>query len=314
MSKQWKIGVYLDASKKKLCNWEECERFAKEHSILFLDLDGQTPLSEQGQYDLILCKLTKQIASQSDEAKQVIAHFEQFALSHPLVPFVDPVWSQRCVMSREDMGRVCNEVAKKIAGMIEIKSALISDGELTDKVKEFSFPMIGKSTLSGGCSESHEMGVVFNLNNLDRFKRPVLVQEYLNHDGIIFKIFVIGSELSTKVKASLPNFESHPDREPLMFNSQSFADICSPVTSDLEQEAQKLDMMKIRDIVAAIRELTGLTLFGFDVIVCSRTGQYALIDINYFPGYRGVEDFPQQFLAFLSKQIKDNAKWNHLNS
>lgn len=208
-------------------------------------------------------------------------------------------------MSREDMGRVCNEVAKRIEGMIEIKSALLLDGESSNKI-EFAFPMIGKSTLSGGCSESHEMGVIFNKKNLECFKRPVLIQEYLNHNGIIFKIFVIGDELSTKTKASLPNFVPHPDCDPLMFNSQSFGDICSPVSSDLELEARSnLDLPKMRDIVAAIRALTGLTLFGFDVIRCNRTSQYALIDINYFPGYRGVEDFPQQFVAFLKKKIQD---------
>jgi hypothetical protein len=74
------------------------------------------------------------------------------------------------------------------------------------------------------------------------------------------------------------------------------------VTGDLELEEKRLDKAKINEIVSAIRDLTALTLFGFDVIICNRTGLYALIDINYFPGYRGVDDFPLQFISFLKKK------------
>jgi hypothetical protein len=61
-------------------------------------------------------------------------------------------------------------------------------------------------------------------------------------------------------------------------------------------------MQKIREIVATIRDLTSLSLFGFDVIICATTGRYALIDINYFPGYRGIDNFPKLFVEFLKKK------------
>jgi D-alanine-D-alanine ligase-like ATP-grasp enzyme len=38
-----------------------------------------------------------------------------------------------------------------------------------------------------------------------------------------------------------------------------------------------------------------LTLFGLDVIINNKTGNYYLIDINYFPGYKNFPDLGNNF-------------------
>lgn len=55
------IGVYLEANKKELLDWKECERLASLHNLIFQDLDGQKEISNQGNFSLILCKLTKYV-------------------------------------------------------------------------------------------------------------------------------------------------------------------------------------------------------------------------------------------------------------
>lgn len=117
--------------------------------------------------------------------------------------------------------------------MVELKSILIADSNLNeDLVQSLPYPAVIKSTLSGmprfaafadvpgGSSDSHEMAILFSGTKLKDFRRPALVQEFLNHNGIIFKIFVIGDELIIQTKPSLPNYEANNDREPLPFNSQ----------------------------------------------------------------------------------------------
>lgn len=42
-------------------------------------------------------------------------------------------------------------------------------------------------------------------------------------------------------------------------------------------------MRIIEKIVLNIQETTGLALFGIDVIVSARNGQYYIIDTNVFP-------------------------------
>jgi inositol-1,3,4-trisphosphate 5/6-kinase/inositol-tetrakisphosphate 1-kinase len=59
----------------------------------------------------------------------------------------------------------------------------------------------------------------------------------------------------------------------------------------------------------AIREAFGLTLFGFDVITPTNEqggeseieteSPVMVIDVNYFPSYKEVPDFPQRLKKYL---------------
>lgn len=53
---------------------------------------------------------------------------------------------------------------------------------------DFPFPAMAKALVAAGSVDSHEMGVVFNSKGLEKFKRPVMLQEYLNHDAVIEKV------------------------------------------------------------------------------------------------------------------------------
>lgn len=44
----------------------------------------------------------------------------------------------------------------------------------------------------------------------------------------------------------------------------------------------------IRAISKALRQALGVSLFGIDIIINNQTGQHAVIDINAFPGERGL--------------------------
>ena len=52
----------------------------------------------------------------------------------------------------------------------------------------------------------------------------------------------------------------------------------------------------VNDIVKTVQNLFQLNLVGIDVIIDRNTGGYAVIDVNYFPGYEGVTDFSTQLL------------------
>jgi hypothetical protein len=64
-------------------------------------------------------------------------------------------------------------------------------------------------------------------------------------------------------------------------------------------------------IASSLRKGFGLSLFGFDVIVpngISSHGepedddQYVVIDVNFFPSYKEVGDFPSRLRAFLRRR------------
>lgn len=55
-------------------------------------------------------------------------------------------------------------------------------------------------------------------------------------------------------------------------------------------------------VAAAFSDVAKLSLFGFDLIHEAETGLYAVIDINFFPGFDGVPDFTERFLKLIHKK------------
>lgn len=116
--------------------------------------------------------------------------------------------------------------------------------------------------------------------------------------SLSLQVYVVGSTSWVVRKASLPNYEASPDREPLMFNSQKFEDLLGipgevpPPPADLVDSVAKV-----------IGETAGLHLFGFDIIRNSTTGKYAVIDLNFFPSYRGTEGLHQALLSLLKSKV-----------
>ena len=47
-----------------------------------------------------------------------------------------------------------------------------------------------KSLVAAGSVDSHEMGVVFNAEDVNKFKKPLLLQEYVNHNAAIEKVLI----------------------------------------------------------------------------------------------------------------------------
>ena len=49
-------------------------------------------------------------------------------------------------------------------------------------------------------------------------------------------------------------------------------------------------------------------MFGYDVITSASTGQHGIVDINFFPGYRGTPEFPRVFLEHLLERYESQKK------
>jgi glutathione synthase/RimK-type ligase-like ATP-grasp enzyme len=149
---------------------------------------------------------------------------------------------------------------------------------------DFQFPAMVKSLQASGSLSAHDMAVVWSAKDIDHFTYPLYVQEYINHDGTIFKIYVLGEHNFTVTRVSLPNFA--PEYQaPVQFNSQDWKHELPP---DLTKEYTGKRKEPTREVVSAasqaVSQLLGLSLFGFDMIENVDTGRLAIIDVNYFPG------------------------------
>ena len=164
------------------------------------------------------------------------------------------------------------------------------------------------------------MSVLFSEECLsdDSLEKPYLLQEFSNHGGLLYKVFVVGKKFNICERPSIKNLYPNTTQpaKTIHFDSFRVSKTGQAYIEDLhasdpnkrkwrncDQLADMLDREVVEEIISRIQSKTGLLLFGFDVLVEEGTGDYALIDINRFPSYAGIgeDHFPKHLVdLFLS--------------
>jgi inositol-1,3,4-trisphosphate 5/6-kinase/inositol-tetrakisphosphate 1-kinase len=230
------------------------------------------------------------------------------------------------------------------------------------------------------------MAIVTSHIGLRRIQYPCILQEYTNHDGILYKVYVLGNKVWVFPRSSLPNLplvqctlDDHDDncdgltsvvdvdmsKHYVEFDSQ-----CPyPTSSDFEvlnddtatssttpqvknpfaltsssshldddnprphhdnKNIQKMNTVlsdnlslaitsqEIKPVASRLRDAFGLDMFGFDVLLCSSSSssvsildetistsdavkEMFVVDVNYFPSYKEVSNFPQLLAQYLAQ-------------
>lgn len=100
------------------------------------------------------------------------------------------------------------------------------------------------------------------------FDGPWMVQEQIANDGLDRKLYVVADRVSGQMKASPLRPEGRP-------GAQRF-----------EPSAQQIELAQ------AVGEITGLHLYGVDLV--EGPAGPVVVDVNVFPGYRGIAEAPAQ--------------------
>lgn len=164
---------------------------------------------------------------------------------------------------------------------------------------QMSFPFMVKPIQACGSAESHYLGVVFRVDDLDQFQPPFLVQEFFNHNGVIFKVFVLGDTVEVVSRRSFKNFSPEKDHKSFIFDSQKMKDLLSD--GDLDTLQSKPPVESLRLMAATISRRLRMHLFGFDVVTNVADGRHAIVDLNFFPGYVGVDNVHNLLLDLCSQ-------------
>ena len=139
--------------------------------------------------------------------------------SHPSCVLVDSPINILAVMSRSDMAEVLSSCLKglKTKGGIPVSTPRFRvveeggesaiDSDLADEIDAtgFCYPLIAKPLTAAGTKSSHHMGIVMARDGLKRLKTPCLLQEFCNHGGYLFKVYVLGESVWVFSRESLPN-------------------------------------------------------------------------------------------------------------
>lgn len=289
--------------------------------IDLVEVDMDRPLEEQGPFDLIIQKLTDYMAAAIDgsqDAMKTLKRLEIYIKDHPEVIVIDPMESVSKLFDRTTSYRIMKEceileegVRVFIPNFVQIDA--MDHKENLRKIENagVSYPMVCKTVIGHGSETCHEMAVIFNEEGLKDLMPPCVVQQFVNHNAVLFKVFVAGNKHYIVKRPSIKNFYSTDakDRKTIFFSSH---DVSKPDSGsylseldeyDSEPNVSAPDESLVLKLVRKLRPKLNLTMFGVDIIVEKGTGHHVVIDINYFPGYEGAPSFPLDFAKYVHELL-----------
>ncbi|XP_078442268.1 inositol-tetrakisphosphate 1-kinase 1-like [Wolffia australiana] len=313
LRRRFNVGYALAPKKRQSFIQPSLVDRAAERGIDLVPIDLDAPLSSQGPFHCIIHKLS---------GKPWRSQLEQFSAANPSVPIVDPPESIERLHNRISMLQFVSELSispdrRESLGVpnqivIYDKAALVDVGA----VDSLRFPLIAKPLVADGSARSHKMAIVHHPRGLLEQKPPVVLQEFVNHGGVIFKVYVVGDLVRCVKRKSLPDVCE--EKLEMLQGSVSFSQI-SNLTADSKngenamiEEAEMPPLGFVTEVGRGLRLAMGLHLFNFDMIRDAKLGdRYLVIDINYFPGYAKMPSYEIALADFFHSIISKNPEIAH---
>ncbi|KAL3843838.1 hypothetical protein ACJIZ3_001241 [Penstemon smallii] len=299
------VGYALTSKKKKSFLQPNLILLARSKGIQFVSIDIKRPLSEQGPFDIVIHKLTEK------EWSQVI---EAYRREHPEVTVLDPPDAIQHVYNRQSMLEdIADLKLPDSYGKVCIPKQLVISTDPTsipDEVTKAGLrvPLVVKPLVVDGSAKSHELFLAYDLFSLSEMEPPMVLQEFVNHGGVLFKVYVVGESIKVVRRFSLPDIakcDLSTSSGVFPFPRVSCA-AASAEDVDLDPSIAELPPRPLLEGLAReLRHCLGLRLFNIDMIRQKGTKDlYYVIDINYFPGYGKMPEYEHIFTDFLLNLVQ----------
>ncbi|KAK3153392.1 hypothetical protein QOZ80_2BG0171920 [Eleusine coracana subsp. coracana] len=313
-NRRYAIGYALAPKKQQSFIQPSLVAQAAARGMDLVPIDASRPLAEQGPFHLLIHKLY------GDNWR---AQLEAFAARHPGVPVVDPPHAIDRLHNRISMLQVVSELEHApldhhrtfgIPSQVVVYDAdALADSGLLAALR---FPLIAKPLVADGTAKSHKMSLVYHREGLRKLRPPLVLQEFVNHGGVIFKVYVVGGHVTCVKRRSLPDVS--PEDDASAEGSVSFSQVSNLPTERTAEEYYEAMSLEdavmpptafVNQIAGGLRRALGLQLFNFDMIRDVRAGdRYLVIDINYFPGYAKMPGYETVLTDFFWEMVhKDDA-------
>lgn len=153
-------------------------------------------------------------------------------------------------------------------------------------------------------SSSSLVNSISSTNQTNDIPNKIIQETSINNDQQINKQSFYSWKLTSTTNSNEPIHE--PIHEPIneIINDQSISHQ-EPSLSSMNIVHCPNELRIFEDSIALtaslLRQELGLTLFGFDMILPQETSssKLSIIDINYFPSYKEVIDFPTRLRKYL---------------
>lgn len=155
------------------------------------------------------------------------------------------------------------------------------------------------------------MMIIFNERGFKDCKIPCVAQELVNHNAILYKVFVVDDKFHVVERPSFKNFyqKDCETMETIFFCSHDISNRGSQskwsvISKDEQHLTNPVRQEMIETIVQRMRKVFGLVLVGIDIVIENHTGKYAIIDVNVFPAYEGYPNFFEHLIKAI-KHLKE---------
>lgn len=165
------------------------------------------------------------------------------------------------------------------------------------------------------------MMVIFNEKGLKNSQPPCVAQNFVNHNATLYKVYIVGHHFHVVERPSLKNFypKDCESLETLNFCSHDISK--SNSNSKWSVISKEDELLRIepnqeifQHIVDNIAKIFGLVLVGVDVVIENHTGKYAIIDVNFFPGYDGYPNFFKHLVDTIKQIISEQKSKQNTHS
>uniref|UniRef100_A0A6B2LIF4 Uncharacterized protein n=1 Tax=Arcella intermedia TaxID=1963864 RepID=A0A6B2LIF4_9EUKA len=213
------MGYFLDEKRRQKLRWNEFLDIVRDRKdIVVKGVEDMDLLEEDGPFDVFLLRVTDQLSKDDAPSQGIITKLQRYFAKHPDIKILDPIENQQKVIRRELMADLMDKLNAHSGLNLRCPTSLIidfNDPNYLDKLSSLKFPLICKSLSASGTKLAHLMGIIFTA---DHFKQVVdkygetnwILQEYINHNGTIFKVYVLEESYMIS-RASLPNYENQKE-------------------------------------------------------------------------------------------------------
>ncbi len=167
-------------------------------------------------------------------------------------------------------------------------------------------PLIVKPVDACSKANSHSMTILKQPTpqQISSFNSDYLLQQFCAHFGVFYKIYVVGRSVNVVPRPSV-SLEANQENE-ISFNTAQFkADNPDLNEADIEAAWSRFRPLReeIEKLSLLLAERLNCSYFGIDVIIPEdNESQFAVIDINYLPGFDGVSELPRKFIEAILKK------------
>ncbi len=308
-----RIGVAVDGKKRRFFSGFEAAAALRGHGCVMLDIDE--PLEAQvrtafGDHHHLDCVVVK---VRSDAA--AVSRISQYLDSHPDTVPVESFEAISRIANRGTMLHVFREFDGYRVGdeVLRVpKSILVSphadDAEAHESWSCLRFPVVLKPLVAS----SHDLYMALDPRAVKTYassvSAPFLAEAYYDHDGHVFKVYVVGDHISVVQRRSCTWSAASGGPNDSLRRINRGDPIGARGDDAVRGPAMPPSMAFLEHMIPILRKRTGLDLLGVDFIRATSTdgvdrGELLVIDVNYFPGYDGVKDVENRLLDLLEMRV-----------